>query len=203
MASNTSCKCRELGVVTSTASTPAERQRSSVESNARGILYCRADSWALCRSRRESALTRQFFASEKPGMSRRTACNPKPTIPNRIIFVRICFALRPSNHSGRLPPCLELLGNGWLGSPLKQKQRVGSLRRRFFGKYRGRVLLDYFVAIAPTNDWKILNPSVQPSSGSDERSGWGIMPRTFRPALQIPAILSREPFGLASTVTRP
>ncbi len=103
MASNTSCKCRELGVVTSTASTSAERQRSSVESNARGILYCRADSWALCRSRRESAVTRQFFASEKPGMSRRTACNPKPTIPNRIIFVRIWFALCSSNHSGRLP----------------------------------------------------------------------------------------------------
>src|SRR5207245_3032781 len=87
--------------------------------------------------------------------------------------------------------------------PHETETKSGSLRRCFFGKYRGRALLDYFVAIAPTNDWKILNPSVQPSSGSDERSGWGIMPRTFRPALQIPAILSREPFGLASTVTGP
>src|SRR5262252_9371422 len=58
-------------------------------------------------------------------------------------------------------------------------------------------------AIAPTSDWKILNPSVPPSSGSAERSGWGIMPRTLRPGLQMPAILSRDPLGLASGVMRP
>ena len=35
------------------------------------------------------------------------------------------------------------------------------------------MLRNYFSAIAPTRDSKILNPSVQPNSGSLERSGWG------------------------------
>ena len=35
------------------------------------------------------------------------------------------------------------------------------------------------------------------------RSGWGIMPITFRSLLQSPAMLSRAPFGLASGVTSP
>ena len=61
----------------------------------------------------------------------------------------------------------------------------------------------YFTAMAPTRDSKILNPSVPPNSGSLERSGCGIMPSTFRPGLQIPAILSKDPFGLASGVISP
>ena len=63
--------------------------------------------------------------------------------------------------------------------------------------------LRYFKAMAPTMDSKILNPSVPPSSGSLERSGCGIIPSTFRPGLQIPAIFSRDPFGLASAVISP
>src|SRR5216683_551552 len=54
----------------------------------------------------------------------------------------------------------------------------------------------YFTAMAPTRDSKILNPSVPPNSGSLERSGWGIIPNTFRPGLQIPATFSSDPFGL-------
>ena len=61
----------------------------------------------------------------------------------------------------------------------------------------------YFVAIAPTRDSKILNPSVPPSSGSLERSGCGIIPSTFRPGLQMPAMLSSDPLGLASGVISP
>ena len=56
----------------------------------------------------------------------------------------------------------------------------------------------YFTAMAPTMDSKILKPSVPPSSGSLERSGCGIIPSTFRPGLQIPAMLSSDPLGLAS-----
>src|SRR5579863_3690171 len=36
-------------------------------------------------SRRESAVTRQFLASAKPGINRFTACSPKPTIPKLIM----------------------------------------------------------------------------------------------------------------------
>jgi hypothetical protein len=61
----------------------------------------------------------------------------------------------------------------------------------------------YFTAMAPTRDSKILNPSVPPSSGSLDRSGCGIIPSTLRPSLQIPAILSRDPLGLASAVMSP
>src|SRR5580658_2519540 len=50
---------------------------------------------------------------------------------------------------------------------------------------------------------KIFAPSAEPSKASLERSGWGIMPSTFRPSLQIPAIFSSDPLGLASGVIRP
>jgi hypothetical protein len=63
--------------------------------------------------------------------------------------------------------------------------------------------MDYRFAIAPTIDWKIFIPSVQPSSGSAERSGCGIIPTTLRPGLQMPAMLSREPLGLAAAVISP
>ena len=36
-------------------------------------------------SRLDSAVTRQFLAAAKPGITRFTACKPKPRIPNRII----------------------------------------------------------------------------------------------------------------------
>jgi hypothetical protein len=61
----------------------------------------------------------------------------------------------------------------------------------------------YLAAIAPTSDWNTLKPSVPPSSGSAARSGWGIIPRTLPPGLQIPAMFSSDPLGLASEVIWP
>src|ERR1700730_8972285 len=57
---------------------------SSAESNASGMLYCRADSCAFSSVRRDRAVTRQFCVSAKPGIRRFTACNPNPRMPNRI-----------------------------------------------------------------------------------------------------------------------
>jgi hypothetical protein len=61
----------------------------------------------------------------------------------------------------------------------------------------------YRATNAETMELNIFTPSVQPSSGSAERSGWGIMPTTFLPALQIPAMLSKEPLGLAEAEISP
>ena len=41
-------------------------------------------------------------------------------------------------------------------------------------------------------------PSTPPSSGSQHRSGWGIMPSTLRFSLTMPAMLASAPLGLAS-----
>jgi hypothetical protein len=68
-----------------TAFTCEERHSCSAESKANGMLYWRADSCAWRKSRRESAVTRQFLADAKPGIRRFTACNPKPMIPKLII----------------------------------------------------------------------------------------------------------------------
>src|SRR5207245_11398292 len=64
---------------------------------------------------------------------------------------------------------------------------------------------NYFAAKtpAPTSDSKIFIPSVPPSSDSLARSGCGIIPRTLRPGLQMPAMLSRDPLGLDSAVISP
>src|SRR5215469_200219 len=69
----------------------------------------------------------------------------------------------------------------------------------------GRQYLEagYRVAIAPTSDWNILKPSTPPSSVSLARSGCGIIPSTFLSGLEIPAILSSEPLGLASGIVSP
>ena len=69
---------------------------------------------------------------------------------------------------------------------LRTERQASQLKRR-----------PYRLAIAPTMEWKIFIPSMPPSAGSEDRSGWGIMPTTLPPALQMPAILSSEPFGLA------
>jgi len=45
-------------------------------------------------------------------------------------------------------------------------------------------------------DLKIFPPSSEPRSFSLERSGCGIIPSTFRPSSQIPAMLSSDPLGL-------
>jgi len=50
---------------------------------------------------------------------------------------------------------------------------------------------------------KIFQPSEEPSSFSLERSGWGIMPRTFLFAFKMPAMFCREPLGFASAVISP
>ena len=56
---------------------------------------------------------------------------------------------------------------------------------------------------AATTDSNITSPSLLPSADSQARSGCGISPTMFRPALQMPAMLLTEPFGLASAVTSP
>src|SRR4029077_2194125 len=55
----------------------------------------------------------------------------------------------------------------------------------------------------PATDRKSLRPSAPPSSGSAQRSGWGIIPSTLPRLLTIPAMLCSEPFGLALGTTRP
>lgn len=97
---------------------------------------------------------------------------------------------------------------GWLisrrGSNLncRRKKRTQAALNTRRSRHTGDVFR-YFSAIVPTSDSKILNPSVPPSSASAARSGCGIIPNTLRPGLQIPAIFSSEPLGLASAVTRP
>src|SRR5690606_3591237 len=45
--------------------------------------------------------------------------------------------------------------------------------------------------------WKTAAPPVRPSTGSEARSGWGIMPMTLPRSLIRPAISRAEPFGLS------
>src|ERR1700721_2346889 len=52
-------------------------------------------------------------------------------------------------------------------------------------------------------DSKIASPSSLATRVSEARSGCGIKPNTFLSVLQIPAILSNEPFGLAAAVILP
>src|ERR1051326_9044487 len=68
----------------------------------------------------------------------------------------------------------------------------------------GRYSVSYFDATPDcTIAWKSFSPSAEPSRLSLERSGWGIIPSTLRPSLQMPAMLSSEPLGLDSAVTSP
>src|SRR5258707_5383214 len=57
--------------------------------------------------------------------------------------------------------------------------------------------------IEAVSERKISRPSLEPSISSQARSGWGIMPRTLRSRLQMPAIFEREPLGLAASVSSP
>ena len=50
---------------------------------------------------------------------------------------------------------------------------------------------------------KMSLPSLDPSKSSQARSGCGINPSTLRSRLQMPAMLSRDPLGLAAPVTFP
>ena len=56
---------------------------------------------------------------------------------------------------------------------------------------------------APAAPRRIPRPSIPPISGSQQRSGCGIIPRTLPSRLRIPAMFRLEPLGLASGVTRP
>src|SRR5258706_284276 len=47
---------------------------------------------------------------------------------------------------------------------------------------------------------KSARPSVLPSTASEQRSGWGINPRTLPAIFVIPAMLRAAPFGLLSRV---
>ena len=48
-----------------------------------------------------------------------------------------------------------------------------------------------------------LRPSSLPSSSSQARSGWGIIPSTLNPAFATPAICYIEPFGLYAASNSP
>src|SRR5579863_8665456 len=50
---------------------------------------------------------------------------------------------------------------------------------------------------AENKDSKMARPSVDPMSGSQARSGCGIMPITLRSLLRMPAMSRREPLGLS------
>src|SRR5262245_65941606 len=61
----------------------------------------------------------------------------------------------------------------------------------------------HLTAMAPTIDSKIMRPSTPPTSGSQARSGCGIMPTTLRRSLQMLAIACTEPFGFHASSTWP
>lgn len=50
---------------------------------------------------------------------------------------------------------------------------------------------------------KMILPSEEPRIDSEARSGWGMRPTMLRSRLQIPAMLSRDPLGLADLVVLP
>ncbi len=83
--------------------------------------------------------------------------------------------------------------------------RVFALRpnRRSNGVPVGRCVSGLSLTAYPKNPCKIPTPSVFPTMAEAARSGCGIMPNTFRPELQIPAILRLAPFGFASDVGCP
>ena len=54
-----------------------------------------------------------------------------------------------------------------------------------------------------TSERSIFSPSFMPSTSSLARSGCGIIPRTLRPSLQMPAMFSSDPLGFASSVSSP
>src|ERR1700679_2594022 len=82
-----------------------------------------------------------------------------------------------------------------------------SQQRNDFLIFRGRELMlcdqlgcDGHLVSAGTADnidSKMPRPSVDPMSGSQARSGCGIMPITLRSRLSTPAMLRIEPFGLS------
>src|SRR5215472_11865207 len=47
-------------------------------------------------------------------------------------------------------------------------------------------------------EWNTTNPSVDPISGSVARSGWGIIPITFRSRFKTPAMSRIDPFALST-----
>jgi hypothetical protein len=51
-----------------------------------------ADFFALAKSRRDNAVTRQFSAQRNPGIIRLTACRPNPAIPNLIMDIHERFS---------------------------------------------------------------------------------------------------------------
>ena len=56
---------------------------------------------------------------------------------------------------------------------------------------------------ASTSPSNMARPSVPVRRASASRSGWGIMPSTLPASLVIPAILAKDPLGLAAAVTSP
>jgi hypothetical protein len=102
-------------------------------------------------------------------------------------------------------PGVELLG--WKGVPHAEHRivlepgRIRMLRPRL--ATTGAALFQAQAGTACNSDSKSDRPSVFESRGSQARSGCGIMPKTLRPLLVMPAIFSLLPFTLASSVTIP
>ena len=70
-------------------------------------------------------------------------------------------------------------------------------------KFQGKIPRLHEDLPAPAAPRRIPRPSIPPISGSQQRSGCGIMPSTLPSRLRMPAMFRLEPFGLASAVTRP
>src|SRR4029079_5825365 len=66
-----------------------------------------------------------------------------------------------------------------------------------------RGVTDHTLAKEEAIDLTTASPSALPRRASEHRSGWGIMPRTLRSRLQMPAMLRAEPFGFADRRTLP
>ena len=67
------------------------------------MLYSAAEACACLMSRRDNAVTRLLVRNAKPGINRRTACDPKSRMPYRII-------------NGVVPVYLSCLGTaGYMG----------------------------------------------------------------------------------------
>src|SRR5205807_4116592 len=85
-----------------------------------------------------------------------------------------------------------------IGPMIARRRSLGYPLKAYSYAARARV-----ASIVSIIDRKIVKPSALPSRSSQARSGCGIKPKTFPSGLQIPAIFSIDPFGLAEGSIRP
>ncbi len=86
----------------------------------------------------------------------------------------------------------------------RARERVGDERESFASEIgiaegvRGHTVIVARAVAAASRLFSITTPSLDPSSGSEARSGCGIRPTTLPSALQMPAMSSRLPLGLST-----